>query len=289
MKARLFRSGVPKHAPFEFGAQATIGRGEACTVRLEATAVSAEHARIYFDAERGRYFLEDLGSLNGTRLDGVFVTRPEPLERLHVIEFGGQDEAFVFQTLDLSPPAEKAAAAPEIADAGTAADREMPELPASLAEDSAPTSPLEGTSADREMPEVPAGLLDSIDREQGSPEPVDEPGTDAASAPMAAAGGAARYYLRLHEPPGGEPIPLPPGPCVIGRARSADISTESPSVSRRHALLSIGERVTVRDLGSRNQTFVDGRRVEAEVEVAPGSELRFGALVATLLEGEGRE
>ena len=83
-------------------------------------------------------------------------------------------------------------------------------------------------------------------------------------------------------------FPLGPGSRVIGRARTADISVESRSVSRRHAVLTVGERVTLRDLGSRNHTLVNGERVTDEVEVEPGAELRFGALAATLIGGEPR-
>ncbi len=274
MKARLFRSGAPQRAPFEFGEQATIGRGEANSLRLKADAVSAEHARIYFDADRGRYYLEDLGSLNGTRLDGVAVTRPEPLDRLHVIEFGGGGAEYVFQALELS--AQAAAEAPVAT--GTAVDQEMPVLPANLAADADDLAAT--TSPDRQMPEIPADLLAAVERDETQPVGVETAPPAVAASPAA---GDVRYALQLHEPPGVQPIPLPPGRRVLGRARSAEISIDSRSVSRRHALLEIGERVSVRDLGSRNHTFVDGRRVEGEVEVPAGAELRFGGLVATLL------
>ncbi len=295
MKAKLFRSGADRGKPIAFGAEAIIGRGGESTVRLESSAVSSCHARIYFDADRGRYYLEDLDSLNGTKLDGVEVRRAEPLERLHVLEFGGDGVEFVFQALDLTPAAEAEGgepSAPAAATAGTAVEREMPELPPSLEEDAAAGDaalPVDGTAVDRELPEVPQALLEDI--EETVPVEVEEAKemtpvkVDLPEAPA----GDALFFLKLHEPPDSEPIPLEPGKCVIGRARGADITVEDSSVSRRHALLSIGAKVTVRDLGSRNHTLLDGERVEGEVEVPAGSTLRFGALDTTLLAGRNAE
>ncbi len=294
MKAKLFRSGARRGEPFEFHTEATIGRGEENSVRLETTAVSSRHARIYFDLDRGRYYLEDLDSLNGTKLDGVWLTRPEPLERLHVLEFGGDGQEYVFQALDLSPPTEGDAGeiegAPPAVASGTDVDREMPALPASLAVDSAEAAempPVEGTSAEREMPAAPQDLLDDREAEATLPVPVAKKVPETASVAEPTSGGEALFYLQFHEPADAEPIPLFPGRRVVGRARTADISVDSPSVSRRHALLSVGEKVTVRDLGSRNQTFVDDQRVDEEVDVTPGSVMRFGALAATLIAGVG--
>ena len=60
--------------------------------------------------------------------------------------------------------------------------------------------------------------------------------------------------------------PLPAtGEVVIGRAEDADLCVDHPSISRRHALLRIDERITLQDLGSQN-----GSRVR-EVPLEPGS------------------
>src|SRR6185312_8470758 len=50
---------------------------------------------------------------------------------------------------------------------------------------------------------------------------------------------------------------------TIGRAAPAELKVADPSLSRRHARLSReGEAVRVVDLGSRNGTWVGGRRIE---------------------------
>ncbi len=49
-------------------------------------------------------------------------------------------------------------------------------------------------------------------------------------------------------------------------------------VSARHAaVLRAGDRYVLRDVGSRNGTFVNGRRITADQDLASGDRLRFGA------------
>lgn len=275
MKARLFRSGVPKHAPFEFGAQATIGRGEACTVRLEATAVSAEHARIYFDAERGRYFLEDLGSLNGTRLDGARVHGRERLSGLHVLTFGETAELF-FVELDRGP--EEPEPPPTEPAGGTVVDAEAATLPPGLRRPAAA-----GTQVDHEAPTLPPGLQADKRRE---PPAADSPPPPADRQPPPVPPGAARWVLVVELPD--EPVrrfALTEGDNPLGRAGSAAVRLEHRELSRRHAVLRVaGERIWVRDEGSRNKTFVAGEAITAEVELTAGARLRFGTLAARVEE-----
>jgi pSer/pThr/pTyr-binding forkhead associated (FHA) protein len=52
----------------------TLGRAQECSVVLTAGGVSRRHARLYL--KDGRVWLEDLGSSNGTYLDGARVERP---------------------------------------------------------------------------------------------------------------------------------------------------------------------------------------------------------------------
>ena len=65
---------------------------------------------------------------------------------------------------------------------------------------------------------------------------------------------------------------------VIGRDDACDLVLDDPKVSRRHAYLQeIDAGVEVGDLGSSNGTFVNGRRIERPVTLAPGDTLRIGA------------
>ena len=66
---------------------------------------------------------------------------------------------------------------------------------------------------------------------------------------------------------------------VIGRANECDISLTASHLSRRHAQLQIVDgALFVKDLGSANGTFLNGKQV-MEARVKRGDELRFDALV----------
>jgi len=49
-----------------------IGRGEACDIRTDDTYVSEYHARLF--SRNGAWLVEDLGSTNGTYLNGQRIT-----------------------------------------------------------------------------------------------------------------------------------------------------------------------------------------------------------------------
>jgi hypothetical protein len=71
-------------------------------------------------------------------------------------------------------------------------------------------------------------------------------------------------------------ILLTPGRNRLGREGENDILLPHPSVSRRHCEVWLtDDAVLVRDLGSRNGTFVQGDRVE-EAQIFTGQTLRVG-------------
>jgi pSer/pThr/pTyr-binding forkhead associated (FHA) protein len=72
--------------------------------------------------------------------------------------------------------------------------------------------------------------------------------------------------------------PVAPG-ATIGRAE-CEIELNDPDVSRRHAVLrQVDDGVGIEDLGSKNGTFVNDRRVSGIVPVGAGDRVRFGNTV----------
>jgi predicted component of type VI protein secretion system len=66
---------------------------------------------------------------------------------------------------------------------------------------------------------------------------------------------------------------------TIGGDPANEIIIEEPTVSRRHAEVTKRSDVfQIRDLGSTNGTFVNGKRVEAPTPIEAGDEIRFGAV-----------
>ena len=84
-------------------------------------------------------------------------------------------------------------------------------------------------------------------------------------------------------------VPLSEGENVVGRDPDCAVAIPSGLVSRRHACIAVrGERVTLRDLGSKNGTLLRGVRVKGEVLLAEGDEVRIGpALLVFCAPGDG--
>jgi len=83
-----------------------VGRRESCDVVLRFANVSAHHCRLFLDG--GYWYVKDLKSRNGTRINGVKVTqrRVDPGDELWIAR---QRYQFVYSPLELGavgPPAD---------------------------------------------------------------------------------------------------------------------------------------------------------------------------------------
>ena len=91
-----------------------IGRKESCNIVLRFPNVSGEHCKL--SLINGRWFVQDLGSRNGTKVDGHAVreSRIEPGSRLsvagHEYEMAYVPNGEQAETLDRDPPALEAPA-----------------------------------------------------------------------------------------------------------------------------------------------------------------------------------
>ncbi|MGZ4778379.1 MAG: FHA domain-containing protein [Thermoanaerobaculia bacterium] len=73
--------------------------------------------------------------------------------------------------------------------------------------------------------------------------------------------------------------PLAQGETIVGRDLLG-----TPDVSRRHAAITVtGASARIRDLDSKNGTFVRGSAIHGEAEVANGDEIVFGMTRAVIL------
>ena len=72
-------------------------------------------------------------------------------------------------------------------------------------------------------------------------------------------------------------VSLPPGEHIIGRAQAAAVRINSTRVSRQHARILVSpEGAQIEDLGSRNGTYVRGRKISALTALADGDEILIG-------------
>ncbi len=93
--------------------------------------------------------------------------------------------------------------------------------------------------------------------------------------------------LGIGGPLKGTAFPLPAGEVSIGRDSSNQLWVADPALSRRHCLIvADGECLSIRDLGSRNGTLVNGVPVEQQ-QIRHGDQIYIGDSVLVFLLEEG--
>ena len=77
------------------------------------------------------------------------------------------------------------------------------------------------------------------------------------------------------------------GTVVLGRSESSDVRVDDPSVGRRHAVLRVGDRLAIEDLGSVNGTRVRGQRLSTRraVELHSGEAFHLGTALLMVQSG----
>ena len=87
-------------------------------------------------------------------------------------------------------------------------------------------------------------------------------------------------YIELHEAAGRRSVPLERAAFALGTSEENDVVMTDPKVSRLHAVF---ERFdagwTIRDLGSRNGTFVNGERITGTRVLRDNDQIRLGETV----------
>jgi pSer/pThr/pTyr-binding forkhead associated (FHA) protein len=101
-------------------------------------------------------------------------------------------------------------------------------------------------------------------------------------------------HLEVSKPSGRELVPLNGQRVTVGKASTNDVALDhDETVSRLHAVLeNLGFAWSIRDMGSRNGTYLNGERITAERVLRSGDEVRVGKCRLIFWEvkqtGEGR-
>jgi pSer/pThr/pTyr-binding forkhead associated (FHA) protein len=82
----MLRDKVIKRFSLGEGDNISIGRGKDCDITIDNTAISRRHISISLNS--GIYFVSDLGSTNGTFVNGKKISKDEPVSENDNIEFG---------------------------------------------------------------------------------------------------------------------------------------------------------------------------------------------------------
>ena len=88
-------AGLRAGSAYDLSDGALLGRGDSADIRLEDTFASSSHARLV--AQGDVIVLEDLGSTNGTYLNGEPLRGPQPLHDGDSIRIG--DSEFTFERM----------------------------------------------------------------------------------------------------------------------------------------------------------------------------------------------
>jgi DNA-binding winged helix-turn-helix (wHTH) protein len=84
----------------------------------------------------------------------------------------------------------------------------------------------------------------------------------------------------------GRTMPMAEGETVLGRDPQAGLCIDAPSVSRHHARIVVAAGAAVlEDLGSKNGTFLNGRRLQGPAPLRDGDEIKVGAAVVVVRAG----
>lgn len=87
---------------FRLSEDSTIGRTNSSNIILLDPSISRRHCRIF--QQEGQYYLEDLGSGNGTFLNGTKVIEPMELNTDDILTIGNKDVIYDGFDIDLIPP-----------------------------------------------------------------------------------------------------------------------------------------------------------------------------------------
>jgi DNA-binding winged helix-turn-helix (wHTH) protein len=78
----------------------------------------------------------------------------------------------------------------------------------------------------------------------------------------------------------GKSFPLDEGENLLGREEGLAVTLRWSGVSRRHARIVVtGERATLEDMGSKNGTFLAGKRLTQPASLADGDTFRLGRML----------
>jgi pSer/pThr/pTyr-binding forkhead associated (FHA) protein/tetratricopeptide (TPR) repeat protein len=226
----------------DFVDQLTVGRAEGNDLILAEGGVSRKHARFFLEGDD--VMVEDLGSANGTIVNGERIDGPTKLEPSAAILLGDYEATLKSAGGKARPKVDKGAAKPSS----------------------------RGTQALKR----PTNLARSEGRST-KVVPVVKPTAAGAKRPSRA--GSVGPSLRgLSGTVTGKSFPLT-GTMVVGRVAGVDLRVDDDSVSRRHAELEVqGAEVVLRDLGSANGTTVNGTPIAEDTALSPGDIIQFGVV-----------
>ncbi|MFN8385084.1 MAG: FHA domain-containing protein [Anaerolineales bacterium] len=153
----IMRTGPTPGAAYALeGDQLTIGRDSTNEIAINDAEVSRRHARLTFQG--GKFVLEDLGSTNGTFVNGQRLAGPRVLKAGEVVSFGEQI-VLVFEASTFDPAA--TIASPRASAAVPSVSRPVsapPPAPSQQYAGNVPASPMMESAPAKKSPVLPIAI-----------------------------------------------------------------------------------------------------------------------------------
>jgi len=252
----------------------TIGRNEQNLIRLPEKNVSRRHGRLLREA--GSYYIEDLDSFTGIRVNG------ERIEGRRKVDDGDLIQISEFDLILQAAPGELAPAGSvetPVAEAAVPAPAAAEIAPAPAVQEAAAEEPAakidaqaEADAQARRMAETATIRLSDLRGASGEVPPQDVP--EEARPKLVGISGKYR----------GEELVLDRSPIRLGRSDENDLQIDHPSISRKHLRLHLENGSwKVMDAESRNGVRVNGEPY-AQIALRHGDVLEVGHLRFAFVE-----
>jgi len=265
--------------------QYVMGRTASADIQIEETKASRLHARIYVTQDGCQ--IEDVGSSNGTKLNGETLTPHELIDFSlgQVVEIGGcslslQRSGAGMEALGMEDDATQIeepenAAETMVEPVGVENETLIEE---GIIEDSTQIDSFEDDSTQLDGLGADSTQLDaSIEGERTSigevPMQVDRTFLDGLTPVQQIEDASNGLILRFQRDQGAwDQITLRPGEYVLGRSEEADLSIPDTKISRRHAKIIVDAAMGcfLMDMGSANGTQINGNPLRPRVKVPFG-------------------
>ena len=245
-----------------------IGSAPGNDLLFDRPTVSSTHARFVWDLEANRWFLEDLGSTNGTFVGGV---RLNPRQRVPV-HLG--DEVSLGKTFSFVIEASHFAKQSQTSLDEQPGDR-SPE-PTATQHVAADASSDRAEQRKTLRSETPRGTLHAIRQQKTQV-------LDLVSASLEERATTSMRSVDALERATDSPPPPPGAPVItLGYADDNTVQIKNPVVSGHHVkLYRVGDAFVLEDQGSTNGTWVDHRRVH-RISLSPDDQFSMGNYTVSL-------
>jgi len=257
-----------------FTRQATIGSAPTCTIVLLGPDIAPVHAQIVFDKGAGSFFIEPGENVHDLLLEGKQVQQRAKLYDTQEIACG-KSVSLIFQLqTDSEFFGRKRRSKLTQAD-GTMLGSSTSEAPTILAGPASPATnartPAHVSSQQQAVTVTYADDTEEI--EKGTTHVIMSTKSLHETLFLQVTKGASHQVFKLQE-----------GQNIVGRSQESDIRLDDSSISRQHAAIVVcGMIVHIKDLGSKNHTFVNGERIVGEIKLPPDSQLQFGLVEARVI------